>query len=38
MSVIALGIVLVLLAWELLVVSENFRWLSEWQLKDIKRT
>lgn len=38
MPVIALGIVLALLARELLVVSENVRCFSEWQLKGIMKT
>lgn len=38
MPVIALSIVLVLLAQELLAARENVRWLFEWQLKGIMRT
>lgn len=38
MPVIVLGIVLVLLAREVIVVSENVRQLFEWQLKGIMRT
>lgn len=35
MPVIALGIVLMLLAREMIAGSENVRWIVEWQLKGI---